>query len=57
MHVSVFFHVVVVCSGSALEPGYPWRVERGGREGRESRGKVWGPSAMWAHSTPLRLRA
>jgi hypothetical protein len=54
VHVSVFFHVVVVCSGSALEPGYPWRVERGGREGRESRGKVWGPSAMWAHSTPLR---
>ncbi len=50
-----FFHIVSFVAGSALEPGYPWRVERGGKGG-ESGGKVEGPSAMWAHSTPLRWR-
>ena len=35
MHVSVFFHIVSFVAGSALEPGYPRRAERGRREGGE----------------------
>ena len=47
-----FFHVVVVCSGSALEPGYPWRVERVVEEKEEKVGERCGARLLCGHIVP-----
>lgn len=51
MHVSVFFHIVSLVAGSALQPGYPWRVERG-EEKEEKVGEECGPRLLCGHIVP-----
>jgi hypothetical protein len=51
VHVSVFFHIVSFVAGSAVEPCYPWRVERG-EEKEEKVGEGSGARLLCGHIVP-----